>query len=104
MKEERKHYSREFKQKAIELSDLRGNAQAVARELGIDVKLIYRWRRELSDKPGLAFSGNGNQQLTDEQKEVAKLRKELADVKMERDILKKAISIFSVSDSKSSGS
>ena len=39
--------------------------------------------------------------MTDEQREIANLRKELTEMKMERDILKKAISIFSVSDRKS---
>ena len=38
MKETRKHYSKEFKQKAVELSNVRGNAQEVARELGIEAR------------------------------------------------------------------
>lgn len=104
MKENRRVYSKEFKQKAIELSNLRGNAQEVARELGISAELIYRWRSEFSNKRDLAFSGQGKQQLTGEQKEMARLRRELADVKMERDILKKAIGIFSVNDRKSTDS
>lgn len=104
MKQTRKNYSKEFKQKAVELSNVRGNVQDIARELGVPAELIYRWRKEQTLNPSLAFSGNGNKQLTDEQKELAKLRKELADVKMERDILKKAVSIFSVSDRKSLGS
>ncbi len=104
MKETRKHYSKEFKQKAVELSNVRGNAQEVARELGIRAELLYRWRSELNQNPSLAFSGNGNRQLTPDQKELADLKKELRDVKMERDILKKAVSIFSVSDRKSSNS
>jgi transposase len=104
MAETRKTYSKEFKQKAVELSNLRGNVQEIARELGINAEFIYRWRKEFSSNPGLAFGGNGKKQLTDEQKEVAKLKRELADVKMERDILKKAVSIFSVSDRKSTNS
>lgn len=104
MKETRKIYSKEFKQKAIELSNLRGNVQEVARELDIRAALIYRWQKELSTRPALAFSGNGKKQLTDEQKELARLKRELADVRMERDILKKAVSIFSVSDRKSTNS
>ena len=104
MRATRKKYSKEFKQKAIELSQVRGNVQDVSRDLGISADLIYRWRREFSKHPNLAFSGNGNVQLTEEQKELAKLKKELADVKMERDILKKAVSIFSVSDRKSTSS
>lgn len=101
MKRKRKIYSKEFKQKAVELSNVRGNVQEIARELGINAEFIYRWRREFSNNPSLAFSGNGNKQLTEEQKELARLKRELADVKMERDILKKAVSIFSVSDKKS---
>ena len=104
MKNSRKIYSKEFKLKAVELSNVRGNAQEIARELGIDAALIYRWRKEFSNNPDLAFSGNGKAQLTEEQKELKRLRRELADVKMERDILKKAVSIFSVSDRKSSNS
>lgn len=104
MKETRKNYSREFKQKAVELANVRGNAQEIARELGIGADLIYRWRREMGVNPSLAFGGNGKKQLTEEQKELALLRKKLADVEMERDILKKAVSIFSVSDRKYTGS
>lgn len=101
MAETRKTYDKTFKQKAVELSNVRGNVQEIARELDIRAELIYRWRRALYNNDALAFSGNGHKQLTEEQKELARLRKELADVKMERDILKKAVRIFSVSDSKS---
>lgn len=98
MAETRKIYSKEFKQKAVELSNVRGNVQEIARELGVRPELIYRWRKELKNNPSIAFGGNGKKQLTEEQKKLLKLEKELADVKIERDILKKAVSIFSVSD------
>ena len=98
MKETRRSYSKEFKQKALELSKVRGNVVEVAGELGVRAELIYRWRRELKANPTLSFSGNGNKQLTPEEKELARLKKELADVTMERDILKKAVGIFSASD------
>jgi transposase len=104
MLETRRVFSKEFKLKAVELSNVRGNVQEIARELGIGAELIYRWRKEMQHKPDLAFSGNGRAQLTPEQKELAKLKRELADVKMERDILKKAVSIFSASDRKSTNS
>lgn len=104
MKETRKNYSKEFKQKAVELSNVRGNVQEIARELGVKAELIYRWRKEQELNPSVAFGGNGKKQLSAEQKELAKLRKELDDVRMERDILKKAVSIFSVSDRRSSNS
>lgn len=104
MKETRSNYSREFKEKAVELGNVRGNVQEIARELGIAADLIYRWRREMGNDPSLAFGGKGKKRLTEEQRELARLKKELADVKMERDILKKAVRIFSVSDRKSTGS
>lgn len=94
-------YSKEFKIKAVELSEVRENVQEVARELGVSADLIYRWRRELQNKPSLAFSGKGIKQLTEEQKELERLRKELKDTKLENEILKKAVSIFSKSDQKS---
>lgn len=98
MKETRKNYSKEFKQKAVELSNVRGNVQEIARELGVKAELIYRWRKELGSNPSIAFGGNGKKQLTEEQREIAKLKRELNDARLERDILKKAVSIFSVSD------
>jgi transposase len=104
MKETRKNYSKEFKQKAVELSNVRGNVQKIARELGVKPELIYRWRKEQMLNPSVAFGGIGKKQLTEEQRELAKLRRELDDVRMERDILKKAVSIFSVSDRRSSNS
>ena len=96
----RRKLSKEFKIKAVELSNVRGNTKEIAMELGISSDLIYRWRRELEQHPDLAFSGNGVKQLTEDQKELEHLRKQLKDVTMERDILKKAVSIFSKSDRK----
>jgi transposase len=58
----------------------------------------------MHNTPDLAFGGNGKKQLTEEQKELANLRRKLANAEMERDILKKAVSIFSVSDRKSTNS
>lgn len=101
MNENRKIYSKEFKQKAVELSNVRGNVQEIARELNVKAEFIYRWRREMASNPELAFGGNGKKQLTEEQKEIARLKRALANAEMERDILKKAVSIFSVSDRKS---
>jgi transposase len=101
MNQNRKKYDKEFKQKAVELSYARGNATEIADELGIDKGLLYRWRKELKTYEGNSFPGHGTPKLTDLEREVARLRKELRDAKMEREILKKAISIFSVSDGKS---
>ena len=101
MNQMRKKYDKEFKQKAVELSYARGNAKEIADELGILAELLYRWRREYQKYENNSFPGKGKPKMTDLEKENARLRKELRDAKMERDILKKAVSIFSKSDGKS---
>ena len=104
MTKERTFYDREFKQKAVELSFARGNAKEIAEELGIGPELLYRWRREYQRYENNSFPGKGKPKMTDLEREIARLRKELRDAKMERDILKKAVSIFSRSDGKSTNS
>ena len=101
MTKPRKKYDREFKRKAVELSFARGNAKEIAEELGIRPELLYRWRREYQQYENNSFPGKGKPKMTELEKENARLKKELRDAKMERDILKKAVSIFSRSDGKS---
>ena len=103
MSKTRRKYSNSFKNKAVELSNHRGNVREVALELGIEPNMINRWRRERDQYAHNSFPGQGNPKMTDQEKEIAKLRSELTDVRIERDILKKAISIFSLDDKKSSG-
>ena len=76
----------------------------VAHELGIKPDLVRRWRREYEQYGKGSFSGHGNVNMTPEQKEIARLKKELQDAQIEREILKKAISIFSKGDNKYSNS
>ena len=100
----RTNYDRDFKEKLVELSHARGNAKKVAEEYGIKPELLYRWRREFEKYEKNSFPGKGKPKLTDEEREIVELRKQLRDVEMERDILKKAISIFSKSDGRSTNS
>lgn len=100
----RRKFDSTFKRKAVELSYARGNTAEVAEELGINVNMLYRWRREFERYQHNSFPGAGKAKMSDEEKEIAHLKAELADTRMERDILKKAISIFSSSDKKSFGS
>ena len=67
-------------------------ASDVARDLGIDQSVVSRWVREYQENGRDAFPGNGRLLPADE--EIRQLKRELNRVKMERDILKKAISIF----------
>ncbi|ADL12447.1 transposase IS3/IS911 family protein [Acetohalobium arabaticum DSM 5501] len=96
MGEKRRTYTEEFKKDAVELSNRSDKTvKNVSENLDIPYGTLIRWRREYKDKGDLAFPGHGKQKLTPEQKEIQRLKKELKDAKTERDILKKAVSIFS---------
>ncbi len=90
---ERRKFSREFKLEAVRLVREPGVAVAQA-ALGLDLheNLLRKWVRELSADPQQAFPGHG--QLKPEQLEIEKLRREVARLKAERDILKKAAAYF----------
>ena len=89
-----KTYTREFKEEAVRLAQTGGKPIAqVARELGISDTSIHQWRRELAEHGKEAFPGSGHQTALEE--ENRRLKRELERVQQERDILKKAISIFS---------
>lgn len=79
----------------------RDNIKELANELNVRPELIYRWRGEFASYQGKSFPGNGNPKMTEEESELARLKRELAEIKMERDILKKAVGIFSKSDGRS---
>ena len=100
----RRKFTREFKLNAVELSYQRENIKELAVELNIRAEVLYRWRAEFATLEGGSFPGNGRKKMTEEESELEKLRKELADVRMERDILKKAVGIFSKSDGRYSNS
>ena len=89
----RRTYDEQFKRDAVLLVETTGKSiSEVASNLGIKYNVLSRWMRENKDPTQKAFTGKGN--VRDE--EMARLRKEIAEVKMERDILKKAVAIFSV--------
>lgn len=104
MSKTRKQYDREFKVMAVELSRTRDNMADLAQELGVRPELLYRWRREFTASAETSFPGNGKIVRTPEQEEIHRLKKELQEVQTERDILKKAVGIFSKGGSRYSGS
>lgn len=92
--EERRIYTQEFKAEAVALSHSSDKPAAqIARELGIKPKLLYRWRAESAEQGADAFPGQGKR--TGLEAENAQLRQELARLQQEREILKKALAIFS---------
>ncbi len=92
---ERKKYTREFKVEALRLFNTSGKSgHEIEADLGIGSGMLYRWckQQEAEATEGLrAFPGNCNPR----DEELARLRKELAIVKEEREILRKAVAIFS---------
>lgn len=93
MGEKNRHFSREFKRDAVQLVTEKGMPVGrVARELDIHPNLLHLWRRFLA-KGDKAFVGKGR--VTPEEAEIKGLRKELEKVRQERDILKKALAVFS---------
>ena len=91
---QRRKYDREFKIEAVRLVT-EGNRKAteVARDLGINANQLYLWKKKLAEDADEAFPGLGNLKSSDA--ELRKLKRELADIQEERDILKKALAIFS---------
>ncbi|WBL24252.1 IS3 family transposase [Zunongwangia sp. HGR-M22] len=89
MRRKAKHYTLEFKQKAVELSYAKGSVVQVCEDLDILPAVLYRWRKEQKNYGKNSFPGRGNPKMTDEQKEIARLRKQLKETELERDNLKK---------------
>ena len=94
MGEKNRHFSREFKLDAVQLVTEKGMAvRKVARELDIHPNLLHIWKREFLTQGDKAFSGKGR--IKPENAEMRRLQKQLEKVKEERDILKKALAMFS---------
>src|SRR5690606_33842915 len=91
-----------FKIMAVDLSVVRGSVADVAKELDIDPSLLSKWCRNPR------YNGNkvlpDNPKISPEEQELRVLRKKLRDTELERDILKKAIAIFSRGDGPYTGS
>jgi transposase len=91
----KRQYTQEFKKEAVEYSLTSGKTiEKVARDLGISHHNLNRWRTEYRKDGQLAFLGHGKENLTPQEEESRRLKKELIDITQERDILKKALAIF----------
>jgi transposase-like protein len=90
----RRQFDAEFKREAVRLSQEPGRTMAsVARDLGIGETNLWRWRKKLAESGESAFPGTGH--VSADHEELRRLRRELTDVTEERDILKKALAVFS---------
>lgn len=100
----RRKFDKAFKKMVVELFRSGKTSTEIGEELGIGSDMVRRWSREYSVSGESSFTGNGKPVLSPEQTEIIELKKALLDAQAERDILKKAVSIFSRSDNKYSGS
>ena len=93
--ESRRKFSKKFKVDAVELM-IRSNKSftEIAASLGIRADLLRRWEKEYSANKAAPFPGSGH--LKDpEDERFRKLERELRIVTEEREILKKALAVFS---------
>jgi len=89
----RRVFSREFKLEAVRLVVERGVSVAqAAKDLGVQENVLGKWVRQFRADAEQSFPGRGKMRPDDA--EIARLRRELAKTKAERDILKKAIASF----------
>jgi transposase len=90
-----KQHDRQFKLDAVQYyldhKDL--GLQGCAYNLGISHQTLSRWKKELKDTGNIEYRGSGNYS-SEEEKEIARLKRELRDTKDALDVLKKAISIL----------
>ena len=93
MSTNRRIYSREFKLEAVQLAQRSDKPTSeIEADLGITRGLLNKWKRKLSQEGDEAFRGQGR--LSSAEEEIRQLRRENALLKQEREILKKALAIF----------
>jgi transposase len=91
--EKRRQYTEEFKREAIRVVTEQGyGVSETARNLGINAHMLGRWKRDFDTNGSAAFSGNGR--MASDQEELQRLRDETKRLRLERDMLKKALGFF----------
>jgi len=94
MKTTRRKFDADFKRQAVNMVTIGGKScRAVERDLGIRAGIVYRWVREAKEDPLNAFPGKGN--IKPSMADAHNLLKENEQLRRQRDILKKALAIFS---------
>lgn len=87
-------FTKEFKVEAVRLVKTSGKSTSqVARDLGIGESTLHHWCQHWAEQGEQAFPGSGHQ--TPPEEELRRLKRELEVTRQERDILKKALAIFS---------
>ena len=92
MRKTRRRFSREYKLEAVRQLTAGKRLADVARDLGVDGQVLRRWQEQVAVDAATAFPGNGRSPA--EESELQRLRKEVVQLKAERDFLKKAAAFF----------
>lgn len=101
MSQMRRKFTKEQKLEIVKQSmESEVSLEALAREYKVHPNSISKWRREYLQHEERSFPGNGNPLLSAEAQEIARLKKQLKEAELEKEILKKALGIFSSPDRK----
>jgi transposase len=92
MKQTRRRFSREFKLEAVRQLEAGNRLADVTRALGIDAQVLRRWKDQVAIDPETAFPGNGR--APGDEAELQRLRREVTQLRAERDFLKKVAAFF----------
>ena len=99
----RRKFTKEQKLEIVKESMEEGvSMEALAQQYKIHPNSIYKWRREYLRYEDASFPGNGHKLMSAEEQEIARLKKLLKEAELEKEILKKALGIFSSPDRKNS--
>jgi transposase len=86
-------YTKEFKQQAVQLFETSKKSKTqISRDLGISDSALSKWCKEFGERGEEAFPGKGHQTTLEEEMRLLKRENEI--LWQERDIVKKAVSIF----------
>lgn len=83
----RRRYDATFKENAVQMMADGRSASSVSQALGVNENLLYKWKRQAAKTK--------EEKVSEDSAEIKQLRKRVSELEMERDILKKALSIFS---------
>jgi transposase len=97
----RRKFSKEQKLEIVNQSMESGSdLEKIASHYKVHVNTLYKWRREYTKHEEASFPGHGHKIMSMEEQEIARLKKQLREVELEKEILKKALGIFSSPDRK----
>ncbi len=97
----RRNFSKEQKLEIVKQSlEVGANLEDLAAQYKVHVNTLYKWRREYLKHEESSFPGHGNKIMSAEEQEIARLKKQLREAELEKEILKKALGIFSSPDRK----